>query len=134
MISSLNNIKGIQQEYSQILRAVVSVVAQWVLNLTSIHEDTVWIPGLAQWVKDLESPQAVGGLQTQLRSGMVVAVMKASSCSSSLTPCLGISIVEGVALKRKKKKNTQSKSFPSLITNIISWQMHSIQTFETGPN
>ena len=34
----------------------VPIVAQQLRNLTSTHEDTVLIPGLAQWVKGLVWP------------------------------------------------------------------------------
>ena len=37
---------------SKTVKTRVAVVAQWLMNPTSIHEDKGSIPGLAQWVRD----------------------------------------------------------------------------------
>ena len=56
----------------------VPVVAQWLTNMTSIHEDVCSIPGLAQRIKDLRIWHCLElwyRLQTWLRSRVAVAVV-----------------------------------------------------------
>ena len=53
----------------------VPIAAQWVKNLTSVHENMSLIPGLTKWVKD---PMLPYGSQMWLRSGIAVALAAAA--------------------------------------------------------
>ena len=44
--------------YSRNIWYGIPIVAQWVMNLTSILEDEDSIPGLTRWVKDPALPRA----------------------------------------------------------------------------
>ena len=55
-------------------------------------------------LKDLHCRELQHRLQMWLRSGVALAVAQAGSCSSDLTPSLGISIYLRYGPKTKKKK------------------------------
>ena len=63
----------------------VPIVAQWVKNLTSIHENAGLIPSLGQWIK------------------VSVAVAVACSCSSDTTPSLGTATCHRCGCKKREK-------------------------------
>ena len=74
-----------------------------VMNPTSVDEDASSIPGLPQWVKDLELPWLWCRIW-QLGSGITVAVVWAGSCSFDLIPSLGTSVCHGCGPKKTKNK------------------------------
>ena len=94
----------IRPQYSRILSEGVHIVAQWVTNPTSIHENASSTPGPAQWLGIHHFQELWYRFQLRLRSLVVVALVQAGSCSFSSSPSLGTSICHRCRPKNYKKK------------------------------
>ena len=75
----------------------IPIVAHWVKNLTSIHQDEGSIPGLTKWVKDPKLLQTAEVVQIWCCRGCGVGL----SCSSNSAPSLGTSICHRCSTKKK---------------------------------
>ena len=101
-------------------------MAQQVTNTTSIHKDVGFIPGLAQWVKDLVSPWDEGvGCRWSSDTALLWLWCRLEAAAPIQPLAWESPYAVGVALKRQKNKNKKTSLLNSIwYIHLLKWHLH----------
>ena len=102
----------------------VPIVAQWVTNLISNHEDAGLIPCLTQWVKQSSIAMSCG---IGRRCSLDLALLWLAAIAQIRSLAWELPYAVGAALKKRKKKvfndHMRDRRFPPLfIIGEIRWR------------